>query len=53
MGHGLLGQCLKVATVANRQAILNGILEPPALVEKDKPVEQKAGKKTSKLWWKV
>lgn len=46
-------QCLKVATVTNRQAILNGILEPPVLSAEDKPAAVEAEKKASKPWWKL
>lgn len=48
----LLLQCLKVATVTDRQAILNGILEPPAGGEMESPVTEKPAAQASKSWWK-
>jgi hypothetical protein len=49
----LLVQCLKVATVTDRQAILNGLLEPPVPRTEEKPTTVASAKKTGKSWWKL
>ena len=49
----LLVQCLKVATVTDRQAILNGVLEPPAGGEMESPVTEKPAAQAGKPWWKL
>ncbi len=49
----LLIQCLKVATVTDRQAIWNGLLEPPVPRTEEKPTTVASAKKTGKSWWKL
>jgi hypothetical protein len=41
----LLVQCLQVATVTDRQAILNGLLKPPVPSAKEKPAAEESAKK--------
>lgn len=49
----LLIQCLKVATVTDRQMLIKGVLEPPSVAEEIKLVTVKKEKKATNLWWKV
>jgi hypothetical protein len=53
VANELLIQCLKVATVTDRQAILNGLLEPPVPRTEEKPTTVASAKKTGKSWWKL